>query len=225
MNLKKIAFVIFAISINVCNVLYSNNIYSDQQEKGRLEVICGSMYSGKSEELIRRLKRAEYAKQRVFTIKPCIDNRYSENNIVSHAGRQRSACMMSDQQQDLEKILELVLDNADVIGIDEIQFFSTSILKIIDILIQEGKKVIVAGLDLDFRGEPFGIMPILMAKADEVLKLKAICVSCGKDAQHSQRLINGRPAAYDDPIILVGDMYEARCRNCFVLSKSTNNNL
>lgn len=202
-----------------------NHLSEEKKGKGRLEVICGSMFSGKTEELMRRLRRAEYAKQQVLTIKHHIDKRYNQTptSIVSHEGRERFAFVVSDGTSGFEKILELAHSNVDVIGVDEIQFFSLPILQVLNTLIENGKRVIVAGLDLDFRGEPFGVIPTLMAYADEVFKLKAICVSCGKDAHYTQRLINGRPAAYDDPIILVGasELYEARCRDCFTISKSS----
>ena len=192
-----------------------------RKEKGKLEVICGSMFSGKTEELMRRLKRAEYAKQNVLPIKHHIDKRKSHTYIVSHDGRERAAFPIDDQSVSVEKIFELANKNIDVVGVDEIQFFPNKIVDIIYQLVDQGKYVIVAGLDLDFRGEPFGIMPILMALADEVTKLKAICVLCARDAHHSQRIINGEPAGYDDPIIMVGaeECYEARCRECFKIDK------
>ncbi len=200
-----------------------NTHLKDARPMGRLEVVCGSMFSGKTEELMRRLRRAEYAKQRVLTIKHHIDKRYNQvpTCIVSHEGRERFAFVINDSASGFEKILELAHDNVDVVGIDEVQFFSGPILAIINKLVDDGKRVIVAGLDLDFRGEPFGVIPTLMAVADDVLKLKAICVQCGRDAHHTQRLINGKPAAYDDPVILVGaaELYEARCRLCFSISK------
>ena len=172
---------------------------------------------------MRRLRRAEYAKQRVLTIKHHIDKRYNQvpTCIVSHEGRERFAFVINDSTSGFEKILELAHDNVDVVGIDEVQFFSAPVFSIINKLVDDGKRVIVAGLDLDFRGEPFGVMPTLMAVADEVLKLKAICVQCGRDAHHTQRLINGKPASYDDPVILVGaaELYEARCCLCFTITK------
>jgi len=191
--------------------------------KGRLEVVCGSMFSGKTEELMRRLRRAEYAKQRVLTIKHHIDKRYNQvpTCIVSHEGKERFAFIINDTAAGVEKILELAHHNIDVVGIDEIQFFGQHMLRVIKTLINDGKRVIVAGLDLDFRGEPFGVVPPLMAEADEVCKLKAICVKCGSDAHHTQRLVNGQPASYDDPIVLVGasEFYEARCRACFEIRR------
>lgn len=190
-------------------------------KKGRLEVICGSMFSGKTEELMRRLRRAEYAKQNVVTIKHKIDNRSGHAYIVSHDGRERFAFSVENSSGSLEKILELANKNIDVVGIDEVQFFPSAIVPIVCQLVDQGKRVVAAGLDLDFRGEPFGVIPTLLAAADSVLKLKAICVKCGHDAHHSQRIVNGKPADYDDPVILVGakEYYEARCRDCFVMNK------
>jgi len=199
------------------------NKNTETKQRGKLEIIAGSMFSGKTEELMRRLKRAEYAKQNVLTIKHHIDQRYSKEQtcIVSHAGQERYAFVIADDVRGFEKILELAQSNVDVIGIDEVQFFSTPIIEVIQYLVENGKRVIAAGLDLDFRGEPFTVMPTLLALADEVTKLKAICVVCGRDAQHTQRMVNGQPAKYDDPLILVGaaECYEARCRNCFVMEK------
>lgn len=196
----------------------------DTTGKGRLEVVCGSMFSGKTEELMRRLKRAEYAKQHVITIKHHIDKRKNQGAtcIISHEGRERFAFAVGQNSVPLDKILELADHHVDVVGIDEVQFFSNEIIAIICALIQAGKRVIVAGLDLDFRGEPFGIMPILMSIADEVIKLKAICVQCGQDAHYTQRLIDGNPARYEDSVILVGaeELYEARCRDCFQIDRS-----
>lgn len=177
------------------------------------------MFSGKTEELLRRLRRAEYAKQKVLTIKHHIDDRKSFTCIASHTGQKREATPVEHTSESFEKIIEMAQADVSVIGIDEVQFFPKEIINIICKLIDMGKRVIVSGLDLDFRGEPFGIMPILMAVADNVMKLKAICVRCGKDAYHSQRLINGEPAKYNDPTIMVGasEFYEARCRNCFAI--------
>lgn len=192
--------------------------------KGRLEVVCGSMFSGKTEELLRRLKRAEFAKQNVLTIKNSIDKRKNmcATSVVSHQGRERNAFIVGGSDDNIMKILELANSNIDVVGIDEIQFFPIKIIDVICKLVENGKRVIVAGLDLDFKGEPFGIVPVLMAFADEVLKFKAICVVCGNDAHHTQRIINGQPAKYSDPIILVGaeECYEARCRNCFKIDQT-----
>jgi thymidine kinase len=189
--------------------------------KGRLEVICGSMFSGKTEELMRRLRQAEYARQVVLTIKHKIDDRNGFSYIASHDGRERLAFPVQNTLSSLEKILELANDDVDVVGIDEIQFFPKEIIPVLCTLVERGKRVIVAGLDLDFRGEPFGVVPLLLTIADTILKLKAICVLCSKEAYQSQRMINGKPADYDDPIILVGaeEMYEARCRDCFEINR------
>ncbi len=188
---------------------------------GKLEVICGSMYSGKTEELVRRLRRAEYANKNVLTIKHKIDNRKSHSCIVSHNGVEREAFPISSCEEGVAALREVIDQNYDVIGIDEIQFFPAAIVDTIQELILNGKRVIVAGLDLDFRAEPFGIVPQLMALADEVLKLRAICLVCGDEANFTQRLINGQPARYDDELILVGadECYEARCRACYRMEK------
>lgn len=190
---------------------------------GRLEVVCGSMFSGKTEELVRRLRRADYAKQQVLTLKHHLDKRKSvmPSCLTSHQGNERFAYMVGDSALGIQQMLELVTDDIHVVGIDEVQFFSPEIVEVVCTLVGRGKRVIAAGLDLDFRGEPFGVMPVLMAIADEVTKLKAICTLCGHDAHYSQRLINGVPAKYDDPIILVGasECYEARCRDCFTMDK------
>jgi thymidine kinase len=179
---------------------------------GWIEVICGSMFSGKSEELIRRVRRAEIAKQKVQVFKPSIDDRYSSTNVASHSGYFWDAIPAHEAKD----ILMQVLPDTDVVAIDEVQFFDWSIADICSALADRGVRVIVAGLDQDFRGEPFGPMPLLMAQAEVVDKLQAICVVCGAPASRTQRLINGKPAAYSDPIILVGtsEVYEARCRRC-----------
>lgn len=179
-------------------------------ESGSLEVVCGSMFSGKSEELIRRLVRAKIAKQKVQVFKPIIDNRYQANKVSSHRGNHIEAQAVNTPAE----ILKLVENNTDVIGIDEVQFFDDSVVDLCEILANQGKRVIVAGLDLDFRGEPFGPMPTLMCKAEKVDKLRAICMVSGQEASRTQRLINGRPAHYDDPVIMVGadEVYEARSR-------------
>ena len=195
---------------------------NDNVKKGYLEIICGSMFSGKTEELMRRLNRAEYAKQNVLTIKHKIDTRKGKTCITSHDGKKRLAFIIDNNLENLDKILELANKNISVIGIDEIHFFPKTIIPIICQLIENGKRVIIAGLELDFRGEPFEITASLLSLADEVTKLKAICVVCGNDAHFTQRIINGKPAKYDDPIILVGaeECYQARCRNCFQINKA-----
>ncbi len=178
--------------------------------QGRLEVIAGPMFSGKTEELIRRLRRAVIAKQKVQVFKPALDNRYAETAVASHAGGVFEAIPLKEIGE-LESHLKA---DTTVVGIDEAQFFSEEITAIVQRLADRGVRVIVAGLDMDFRGEPFGPMPALLAQADQVDKLQAICVVCGFPASRSQRLINGKPARYDDPIVIVGasEMYEARCR-------------
>lgn len=179
---------------------------------GWIEVICGSMFSGKSEELIRRVRRAEIAKLKVQVFKPSIDDRYSSANVSSHSGYYCEAIPI----QEANEILMQALPDTDVVAIDEVQFFDWSVADICAALADRGVRVIVAGLDQDFRGEPFGPMPLLMAEAEVVDKLQAICVVCGAPASRTQRLINGKPAAYSDPVILVGasEVYEARCRRC-----------
>lgn len=183
---------------------------------GRLEIICGPMFAGKSEELIRRLRRAAIAKQRVVTFKHSLDDRFSFDCVAAHTGAKLDAQSIDNP----ERILDFAKKNdIDVIGIDEVQFFPNTIVQVIDELTSRGKRVIAAGFDLDFRGVPMGPMPMLLTLAEEVIKLKAICALCGRDASFSQRLIGGKPAKYTDPIILIGatESYQPRCRNCFVI--------
>ena len=179
---------------------------------GWIEVVCGSMFSGKTEELIRRVKRATIARQKVQVFKPVIDTRYNAEKVSSHNGMQFDARPVSRAAD----ILTLVADDTEVVAVDEVQFFDWAIADVCAELARRGKRVIAAGLDTDFRGEPFGPMPLLMAEAEMVEKLQAICVKCGATASRTQRLINGRPANYDDPVIMVGaaEVYEARCRAC-----------
>ncbi|QDP41678.1 thymidine kinase [Radiobacillus deserti] len=181
------------------------------KQSGWVEIICGSMFSGKSEELIRRIRRATYGKLSVKVFKPAIDSRYSEESVVSHNGN----AILAVPVHSSEEILEHIDETIDVIGIDEVQFFDEKIVNIVDQLADSGYRVIAAGLDSDFRGEPFGPMPKLMALSESVTKLNAICPVCGSPASRTQRLINGKPASYDDPIILVGasESYEPRCRH------------
>lgn len=186
---------------------------------GVLEVICGPMFSGKSEELIRRLRRAKIAQQKIITFKPQLDNRYALEYVVSHDGNKVDARPLINVQE----IIEIVnANNANVIGIDEAQFFSHDLVSVVCQLINENRRVIVAGLDLDFRGTPFGCMPLLLAIADKVTKLQAICTQCGHDAHFTQRLVNGTPARFDDPIIMIGaqEAYQARCRGCYSIDKT-----
>lgn len=182
---------------------------------GSLECICGGMFSGKSEELIRRVRRATYAKQKVQVFKPAMDNRYSEDAVVSHDGKSIVTCPV-ERAEDIENAVE---PDTDVVAIDEVQFFDEAIVEVVRKLADDGMRVICAGLDMDFRGEPFHPVPEIMAVSDEVTKLNAICVVCGGTASRTQRLIDGKPASYDDPVILVGaaETYEARCRRCHVV--------
>lgn len=177
---------------------------------GWIELVCGSMFSGKTEELIRRLVRADIARQKIQVFKPSLDNRYHAAKVSSHRGSFYEATVV----QKAVEIMELVEDDTNLVGIDEVQFFDWEIADICDKLANRGLRVILAGLDLDFRGEPFGPMPLLMAQAELVEKFQAICLVCGAPATRTQRLIDGRPAHYDDPIIMVGanEVYEARCR-------------
>lgn len=189
---------------------------------GWIEVICGSMFSGKTEELIRRLRRAEIAKQQAQVFKPAIDTRYADREVTSHNGLQFEATPVEGATQ-LRRSIE---PDTTVVAIDEAQFFEDGIVELCTSLADEGLRVIVAGLDTDFRGEPFGPMPTLMAEAEQVDKLQAICVVCGGPASRTQRLIDGEPAAYDDPVILVGarEVYEARCRGCHEVRRPSHKN-
>jgi thymidine kinase len=181
-----------------------------QPGHGWIEVVCGSMFSGKTEELIRRVRRAKIARQKVQVFKPALDTRYGAEKVTSHNGLDTAAVPVKSTRT----LLELVEPDTNVVAIDEVQFFDLDIVPVCRLLAEGGRRVIVAGLDMDFRGEPFGPMPLLMAEAEQVEKLQAICVVCGTPASRTQRLINGRPASYDDPIVLVGgsESYEARCR-------------
>jgi thymidine kinase len=180
---------------------------------GWIEVICGVMFSGKSEELIRRVRRAIIAKRQVQVFKSHLDERYAGiYHISSHDGRSVEAVPVDTPDQ----IARAVLPDTQVVGIDEAQFLDASVVELATELANNGKRVIVAGTDSDFRGEPFGAMPQLLAVAEVVDKLHAICVICGNPASRNQRLIGGRPARYDSPTIMAGsaESYEARCRSC-----------
>jgi thymidine kinase len=169
------------------------------------------MFSGKSEELIRRVRRAQFAKQNIQVFKPVIDNRYSEESVVSHNGTN----VIAKPVEKSADIIPHVTADVDIVAIDEVQFFDENIVHVVQALSNRGHRVIVAGLDQDFRGEPFGAVPELMALAESVTKLQAVCTVCGSPASRTQRLIDGRPASYHDPIILVGasESYEPRCRH------------
>jgi thymidine kinase len=177
---------------------------------GSIEVVCGSMFSGKTDELIRRLVRATIAKQKVQVFKPAIDIRYAVEKVTSHAGSDYDAIPVEKAADIRNKVDE----DTTVVGIDEAQFFDSEIVQLADELASRGIRVLVAGLDTDFRGEPFGPMPFLMSRAERVDKLHAICMVCGDEASRTQRLVNGKPARHDDPVVIVGasEMYEARCR-------------
>lgn len=187
---------------------------------GYIEVISGCMFAGKTEELIRRIKTLEFAKKNVLVFKPAIDNRYSNTKVVSHAGSSVESIVVPDARS----ILDFVKDDTDVVAIDEIQFFDEDVLLVCDYLARKGLRVMAAGLDTDFRAEPFGVMPRLITDAEFVTKLTAVCMKCGAPATRTQRLVNGKPAQYSDPIIMVGaaEAYEARCRHCHeVIGKPT----
>jgi len=182
----------------------------DNRSQGRLELICGSMFSGKTEELIRRVRRAQIARQNIQVFKPALDERYDAEKITSHNGLGIEAVPIAPAKA----ILDNIQADTTVVAVDEVQFFDQDVVQICHILAERGIRVIVAGLDMDFRGEPFGPIPALMAEAERVDKLHAICVVCGSQASRTQRLIDGHPARFDEPIILVGgsESYEARCR-------------
>lgn len=186
-----------------------------QLRDGWIEVICGNMYAGKTEELLRRIRRLEYAKKTVIVFKPKLDNRYSEGEVVSHNNERVRSINISNPKD----IMKYVDPLPYAIAIDEVQFLGREVIGICEELAYKGVRVIVAGLDKDFRGEPFGIMPELLARAEYVTKLQAICQVCGAPATRTQRIINGKPAKYTDPVILVGakEHYEARCRHCHVV--------
>ena len=177
---------------------------------GSIEVVCGSMFSGKTDELIRRMRRAVIARQKVQVFKPAIDVRYAAEKVTSHAGVDFDAIPV----EKAVNILDKLDTDTTVVGVDEAQFFDDGILDVTSRLAERGIRVLVAGLDQDFRGEPFGPMPMLMAKAERVDKLQAICMVCGEPASRTQRLVNGKPARFDDPVVIVGasELYEARCR-------------
>jgi thymidine kinase len=179
---------------------------------GGIEVICGPMFCGKSEELIRRLRRSTIARYAVVCVKPSIDDRHAVDDVISHAGARIGARAIGDPRELLE-----LRGEADVIGIDEAQFFDSRLVAVCEDLAASGLSVICAGLDRDYRGLPFGLMPELLSIADRVTKLQAVCVQCGGDATLSQRLVDGAPAPFDDATVVVGgaERYEARCRGCF----------
>lgn len=188
--------------------------------RGRIEVICGSMFSGKTEELIRLLRRAVIAQQQVQVFKPAIDDRFHAQKVTSHVGNAFEAHPVNSAQD----ILTQLQPETTVVAIDEVQFFEPDVVEICETLAHQGKRVICAGLDMDFRGVPFGPIPALLSRAEQVTKLHAICVICGEEASRTQRLVEGQPAAYDDPVVLVGaaEAYEARCRQCHAVLPARN---
>ena len=187
-------------------MLFSEDKIQETNRRGRIEVICGSMFSGKTEELIRRLKRAKFAKQRVEIFKPAIDTRYSDVDVVSHEGHSIASTPIDSSASIL-----LFSSEIDVVGIDEAQFFDAGLVDVCNVLANNGVRVIVAGLDMDFRGVPFGPMPALCAIADEVSKVHAICVKCGQLASYSHRMVK------NDKQVMLGEMteYEPLCRSCY----------
>lgn len=184
----------------------------EHQPGGIVEAIVGCMYSGKSEELLRRVRRATIARLRVQVFKAALDTRYSPVDVVSHSGHSIAAIPVTD----VDALWAAIEPSARVVAIDEAQFFDGRLVAVCDELAHEGRRVLVAGLDMDFRGEPFGCLPELMARADAVTKLTAVCAVCGSPgATRTQRLVGGLPADYAAPLIAVGaaDLYEARCRS------------
>jgi thymidine kinase len=193
--------------------MFLENIANMQRRKGWIEVVCGSMFSGKTEELIRRLKRAKIAKQRVEIFKPAIDKRYDDISVVSHD----SNSIISTPVENASSIL-LLANEVDVVGIDEAQFMDMEIIDVCNQLANKGIRVIVAGLDMDFLGKPFGPMPALMSIAEYITKVHAVCVQCGNLANHSHRI------TLEKNLVLLGekDSYEPLCRDCFVESNQMN---
>lgn len=179
---------------------------------GWIEVICGCMFAGKTEELIRRINRIKYAKKTIVVFKPKIDNRYDNIQVVSHSNLKVNAIPITTVEEACEYLKVLPY----AVAFDEFQFFDSKIVDLCERLANSGVRVICAGLDMNFRGEPFGIMPDILARAEFVTKLNAICAVCGAPAARTQRIIDGKPADYDDPIILVSaaEKYEPRCRSC-----------
>lgn len=194
------------------------------QSAGQLEVVCGSMFSGKSEELIRRLKRVAISGKEFLLFKPSLDNRYKADCVVSHDARELKAIATGTDSEAVKYIESVIgkFQNAEVIGFDEVNLYDPCIVGLIEKCVASGKRVIAAGLDMDFRGQPFGCMPHLLAIADYVDKLKAICAKCKQNpATISQRLVDGQPARWTDPIIKIGaaEVYEPRCRKCHEVVK------
>ena len=189
------------------------------EERGQIEVICGPMFAGKTEELIRRTNRLEYAKKNYVVFKPIIDDRYSKDEIVSHSNYRKKSIPVKDSKE-MRKYLS-IQENLDAVVIDEAQFFDDGIIDIAEELADQGLRVICGGLDCDFRGIPFPVMANLLARAENVTKLTAICVCCGHPATRTQRIVDGHEAYEDEPVVLVGakEAYEPRCRKCHKVLK------
>ena len=187
---------------------------------GHIEVITGCMFSGKTNELIRRLERSEIAGEKVEVFKPVIDDRYGDEVIGSHNGKEWKANVVDTEEETVESLIEMV-DDADVVGFDEANFFSENLIEVCERLADQGCRVLVCGLDQTYRGEPFHPVPELVALADYVKKLQAICNKCGQAATKTQRLIDGEPAHVDEPTVVVGadEKYQARCRSCHELKR------
>ena len=199
----------------MCALLLTQNLklgVIKMEKIGQIEVICGPMFAGKTEELIRRVNRLEFAKKRYLVFKPVIDDRYSTTEIVSHSNyRKNSICITKPAE-----ILNYYNEEIDAVIVDEVQFFDESVINVCEYLADKGVRVICGGLDCDFKGAPFAVVSNLLARAESVTKLTAICNVCGKNATRTQRIINGQPAYEDDPVVLVGakEAYEPRCRHC-----------
>lgn len=187
------------------------------EKLGQIEIICGPMFAGKTEELIRRTNRLEYAHKNYLVFKPIIDDRYSVDEIVSHSNYRKKSIAIKDASE----ILNYYNESIDAIIIDEVQFFGMNVIGIAEFLADQGVRVICGGLDCDFRGVPFPVMAELLARGESITKLTAICNVCGKPATRTQRIIDGMPAYDDDPIVLVGakEAYEPRCRSCHMVLK------
>lgn len=192
-------------------------MYYSENKIGKIEVICGPMFAGKTEELIRRVKRMEYAKKKYLVFKPNIDNRYSTCEVVSHNKKRTNAINIDINNPNM--VSKYITEDISALVFDEVQFFNESLLNIVKDYASRGLRIICAGLDKDFLGNPFGIMPNLLALADEVTKLTAICMVCGEEATETQRIIDGHPAYDDDDVVLIGatESYEARCRKCHMV--------
>jgi thymidine kinase len=188
-----------------------------KHHNGCVEVVTGSMFCGKTDEMIRRLRRAEIAKQKVQVFKPAIDQRYDDAMVVSHAGTSFDAIPIEKASDIRDKLAP----DTTVVAIDEAQFLDDTLIPLVNELADRDLRVIISGLDLDFRAEPFGPMPTIISQAEHVDKLHAICMVCGENATRTQRLVNGEPAHYNDPVVIVGadEMYEARCRKCHIVPR------